>query len=47
MKRFKFWFDTEHFGISTGTNASEAFKFFKDLGFVEDDVVELEIEVIK
>ena len=46
MKRYRFWFDDENLGIGIGTTASEAFKFFKALGFMEEEVVKLDTETI-
>ena len=46
MRRYRFWFDDTNFGIGIGNNAIEAFKFFKDLGFDEDDIIKFEFEVV-
>ena len=44
MKRFRFWFDAQNFGIAVGHTMSEAFETFRKCGFIEDDIFEIEVE---
>ncbi len=44
MNKYRFWFDDEHYGVSSGETIMQAFKFFRDHGFVETDVISVEKE---
>ena len=44
MKKYRFWFDDEHYGISVGNSINDAFQYFLNFGFDYTDVEKVEVE---
>lgn len=46
LKRYRFWFDDVHFGVSVGYTKEEAFEYFKNHGFMEEDIFDYDSEIV-
>ena len=46
LKRYRFWFDDVHFGVSVGYTKEEAFEYFKNHGFIEEDIFDYDSEIV-